>query len=385
MKPVARINAGYLVAVALATAAWPGQPAAAAGTSWDTVYSADLPTYARHLREEGFPEEVIGLLVTRELNQRFAKQERALQPTTLTVDGLRNFWSQERRAESRLLRVEKQMLARAVLGTAPGVTAGTDWIGRHLAELSARDRDLVRAITGDYDDLIQRVRDASRGYLTGDDRDAILYLEGERAKDLATMLDRDQLTDFEIQHTAVGDLVVDDLSCFEPKPAEMRDYYRQMVAAGVDRIALEFDSGVAKVRQWRARVQAVDALINVWPPDRIARLRFSLYFPYRQIYPLVHRLGLTTADADAVLASLRELMDPIGAMQDQRPQEPDTPARRAKVIDMYQRHCAAVRAIIGDDAFDDYHELFSEVFSWLAAGQLSWMPLDLDENLLAYQ
>jgi hypothetical protein len=348
----------------------------AAGAPWKAVYSADLPTYAANLRADGFPAEVIGLLVSQELNRRFADRERALQPTTLTVDGLRNFWSLERRAESRLLRVEKQMLARAVLETAPGTTAETDWVGKTLAALRSADRDAVRAIADDYEDLIQRIRDASRGFLTTEDRDAITYLEDERLRDLAAVLSPEQLVDFQIRDTAVGRIVLDDLSCFEPTPQELRDYYEQMVAHGGDRIALELESPGAMYRQVVARRQVVAALAERWPPERHVRLRFALFQPYRKIYALAHRLGLTTTDANAVLAALRELMDGIAAIDARRQIPFDSSARQAEVIDLYERQCAAVRAILGEDGFKEYHEVFSETFSWNEVGQIGWLNLD---------
>src|SRR5690606_22957347 len=106
----------------------------------------------------------------------FAARERALQPSSLTLEGLRNFWSRERRADGRLLHLEKQMLARAVLGIAPATTPEEDWFAQHLADLPARRRDIVRAIAADYQDLIELVRATSHGFLTTEDRQVIVFL-----------------------------------------------------------------------------------------------------------------------------------------------------------------------------------------------------------------
>lgn len=358
---------------------------------WATLYSPDVRTYAANLRAAGCPESTVGLLVSQEVNARFREREQKLQPSTASVQSLRNDFSPERREALVQLRLEKNDVLRAALGTVPQETARTDWSPEALARLTPRERDTVRMITDDYDAMIARVITESRGHFLDEDREKLRFLETERSNDLGKLLTVNEIFGFELTQTSYG-RTVPRLKLFAPTLEQLRTYF----AAG-KKLGLDYEGRGRNATREMDEQKALNAqLAEAWSPEVYARYRRTTSAHYLQIFNLVRRLNLEPVIAEEIFASQKSVTEEgfatfesmrlasgqssLASADANEPlvdrwmtpsSTPPTPgtARAAayeKAMALAAEHCALVTARLGKEGFKEYFELNR---NWLTSMQ----------------
>ncbi|HWA08715.1 MAG TPA: hypothetical protein VG838_04525 [Opitutaceae bacterium] len=380
-----------------AFAADAASPAQAAPTGlWATLYSEDIPTYAANLRLAGGPEATIGVLIGEAINLRFAEREKALQPSILSLQSLREEFTPERREALLQLRIEKNALFRAVFGHSIQLAGSFNWTAGGLARLTVAERDTVSMIMGDYDTMISRVLVQSQGHLMDDDREKLRFLESQRDVDLGKLLSPDEILDFNLIATAYGRTVRNYLSYFEPTTEQLRTY----LALG-KKHGLDYDGGGANLTRHNEEQVALHAdLAKIWDAPTYEKYRRTTSGHYVYLTMLVRRLQLPLSTAEDIFASQKtatersyELyakarMNPP-SLQDPRPGieqvvwpavYPANDIRTAAINDIIKitaDHCDFVRSKLGDAGFKEYYELNSRWLEVMQAGGVARLDYSL--------
>ncbi len=345
-------------------------------TVWSSLYSENILAYATNLRAAGCPEPTVGLLISQEINQRFAERERALQPSLLSLQSLRDEFTPEHRAALLQLRLEKNAAFRSAIGHAPQDSTNFSWTAGGLARLTAQERDLVSVIMGDYDAMIASVLVDSRGHLMDDDREKLRFLESQRDVDLGKLLTPDEILDFNVIATVYGRTVRAELSLFEPTQEQLRAY----LALG-KKHGLDYEIGVLNPTRHNEERAALNAdLAKIWDAETYPRYRGTISAHYGHIYLLVRRLNLPRSVADEIFASQKtttesgydiyksmRMISPTqppplpGTEQVMWPNKyPPNDVRSVMINDVIKiaaDHCDFVRSKLGDAGFNEYFEL----------------------------
>ncbi len=346
-------------------------------------YNSDARTYAANLRNAGAPEQVIALLISGAVNEQFALREAKLLPSTLSAQALKEEFSPERRQALVQLHIEKHNVLRAALGFVPEETARKEWPSELLSRLEPRQRDEVRQIADDYNEMVVRVITESKGHLMAEDQEKIRYLETERSKDLGRYLTANDILDFELLETGYGKRFRSGLRLFEPTQEQLRTYL--VVAKKYDYHLATEDANQARRR---AALKAVNAeLARTWDAETYARYRRAVSSQYQAIYKLVARLNLAAGVANEIYASEKtttergwELFaskangmpineDTFGTIVFEVPQavfDANNASRTAQTSALVDRHLKLVRDLIGDAGLAQYEAMSR---SWIDSMQ----------------
>jgi hypothetical protein len=367
-----------------------GSVGRAAEDIWARLRSDDITTFADNLRGAGIPTDTVAIIISHEVNQRFRDREAQLQPNHSNASSLRQEFSPERREALLQLRLEKNEILRAALGTVPTAKAQFEWPAAVLNRLSERERDVVRAITDDYDLMIGRVMTEARGYLLDDDREKLRFLETERAADLRKVLTEEEVLDFEIATTGYGREIRVLLQVFEPTPEQLRTYLRLAKETGLAHLARSKASQqfVARRREFEDRLAAT------WDAETYTRYRRSISINYVALHLLVRRLKLDPEIAlrihDSARATTEEGMrlfrqtasweTPTSAPAGVRsttlvivPNQPEIQAAQAKVAvkmrELVEAHARFARTLLGERGYTAYADVASGWMEPMRRGQ----------------
>lgn len=324
------------------------------GPSWQSLHSPEARVFAANLRAAGFPAEVVGLLVSHEINQRFREREARLQPSLKSLDTLREGWSAERREALLALKHERNALLREILGSVPDETARVEYWPETLAHLTPATREKVRLISEDYNAMITRIYAESRGALLEEDRAKLKFLEGERSADLVKTLGPEDAVDYQIYDSGYLKRIQARLELAKPTAKEIREMFliRRRLNLDVESIGL-----LPPPKMEELNKQAMAELAKVLTPERFAEISRAGSRRYQQIYHLVRRLGKAPAIAGEIYAAQTKMCE--AAFGDATKAAARTAAtfeadrqRRRQLVD---EHCAYVQRQLGEAGFLDYY------------------------------
>lgn len=379
LTPRAWIALSFLAALAFVSGLVAATPAPTG--IWAQLYSTDILVFANNLRNAGFPEAVVGVLISQEINTRFTQREKELQPSLDSVATLRTTWTLERREKLISLRKERNDLLRATLGIVPVDTAKTEFIPPPLAELDPAKREAVRMAFEDYKEMLAQLQTKTRGVLLAEDKEKLRYLLDERTADLERLLGRERALDYELYATGVLSMFQARLEVMQPTAQELRDLYQLRRKYNID---LEFQPGVVPTatRELRERnATAMAELEKSWPAERIMAYKRSIVPGYRNTYQLMLRLGKEPALADRIWNSFDDTMRKASEYSEQFRQQMTQQNRqpRTSPLDpstfpnevtkrLAQEHVTFVKQLLGDDGYEEYHRLNAQFLDIMSRG-----------------
>ncbi len=268
---------------------------------WEKLPPGD-PALAAKLRAAGWPEDAIRALVTAYVADLFRPRERAFQSSVMGQEYWRQAYFGNRSPAAtkawRDLKHEKQALLKSLLGAnyIPEPSADVRFAG-----LSPAVAESVAMIEQDYAVLTAEVRgDRTLGttLLLPEDREKLLFLEKEKAADLAKVLSPEQLLDYELKNSTTAPSLRYNLTAFNPTEQEFRELYALQKTL-TERFGSTMVGMSASERDARTKAQAgIDAQVKqLLSPERYEDYTRAKDFDYRALYQIADKLQLRPENA----------------------------------------------------------------------------------------
>jgi hypothetical protein len=283
--------------------------------TWTKLQSDDLATFVQHLRDNGFPPNLIRAILAAQIRERFAAQRKAIEGDSQGRDYWLNAATDPgKQTALRNLGREEQKMLRELLG--PDADAG-DVFGqlfrdRGLAGIPAGKLDDVRQILRDFteqrQDLMASLSIGGVISLTAADSAKLKAIEDAQHAELAKVLTPAELELYDLTASRSAQGLRNQLSAFNPSEDEFRalfklqqafdDKYGQM--AGYNGNQDEMRARMTAQKQLQDQMKAALA------PDRAAEFDRATDFNYRQTTQLVARLELPPETANQLYAVQKE-------------------------------------------------------------------------------
>jgi len=183
------------------------ESAASVRARWETITStSDDAAFVSQLRTEGFPTEVIRSLVRQRLYARYETRLKTLTQKTPA----KPYWQSQypwstrdfdpaTRAEQRAIWSEIQNTLQSLLG--PDADYNSGYRREHLARayglIPSGKVSEIEAVSRDYAEMRQSIRDNARGIILVADREKLAFLEKEKRADIAAILSPEELDEYD--------------------------------------------------------------------------------------------------------------------------------------------------------------------------------------------
>jgi hypothetical protein len=364
---------------------------------WIQYYSPDLRVYADNLRNAGAPTAVVELLVSQAVNGHFASRELELVPSLASAQSLRAEFSPQRREALLALRLEKDQQLRAALGYVPEETAKKNSPKGVLMRLTPAERDAVRHITGDYNQMIVKVIAGAHGWLMADDREKIRFLESERSVDLGRYLTPEEILDFELLETGYGKSMRSRLQLMAPTQEELRTYL--VISKKHNHHLVTEDANSARALGARAGLNK--ELKTILSAERYADYRRGTSPHYKAILRLTHRLQRSTEVANDVFASQKattehgwqlfrkiepkrhDFGNAVGGtfviyMESSTLGSPEVKALQQQIARLMDDHLALVQQKLGDEGLKEYTTMYQGLIANMRRGGGSLLDYSIE-------
>ena len=309
---------------------------------WEKLHAGD-PAAIASLRAAGWPEEAIRAFIIAYAEDLYHPRARAIRATTVMNDYWRGTTYQtprtaEQRKAFRELNREKTALIRSLLG--PDYVPENKLTDPRYTGLAPTQIDAVDAIESDYDVLISEVRgDTSGGptILLPEEREKLIYLEKEKAADLAKILTPAELLDYELRQSATANTLRNNLTAFAPTEQEFRELFALQKTIQ-ERLGPSIGITPASLREATAQAQAeMNASVKkLLSPERYADYTRAQAYEYRSLYQVAARLNLPVETAIAAYDIRTDIDKRIRAI---RPSGPNA-----------QQEMQAARVALGQEA-----------------------------------
>jgi hypothetical protein len=273
---------------------------------WRLLALADLHRCVANLREVGCPEATIKDIILAEVNRRYAPRERALKMRYEDYElwespspGARNVLDSQMQLSA--LYAEKKALLRDLLGVEvelpmpKGLRDGAQsQLEMALATLPEGKRAQVRSIQEGYLAEMQRLKVNTLNFLEGPDVELLAKLKAERWRELAKTLTPDELVDFHLQTSSLGQMVRARAGSDVSEP-EFREAYKKILAKYTDAAANESaDSAslMASMSKLRGEALRGDVFKEVLGDQRWTEMQQARDPVYRQLKEAGAQMGL---------------------------------------------------------------------------------------------
>ncbi len=189
------------------------------------IRAADFSALAASLQEDGYPPDVVKLLVSLLIDRHFKERGYATirpksDPAEYWTSGVIQPSAEERVARRKLER-EQEAMARAVFGL--DYNMSPDRAASLFAGISPGSAEKMKRLFADYKDLENDIRDT---WAPGEDIGAKLaLLEKEKRADLERILSQEELHAYDLRHGAVSGNLRNHFGSFQPTEAEFLALY----------------------------------------------------------------------------------------------------------------------------------------------------------------
>ena len=211
-------------------------PSSAAERSADSTLWAqlraegdDARTFAAKLRKAGVPDRMARLLVGEALHEDYLAKQRELVGSA----DLATFWKttaaaadREKQLALRKLARQHQDLLTELYGAGDEAAANRERLARLYGPLSDEKLERIDRIHADYGDMADDIRAQSGGLLLATDRETLALLEQERRKDVAAILNPEELERYDLLSSATARALRAKLATFAPTDTEFRALFR---------------------------------------------------------------------------------------------------------------------------------------------------------------
>ncbi len=292
------------------------------------------------LRAAEFSPELIRIIMTRRIRDRYIEREAALIANQPPVE----YWSRsslasghttsEVRTELRRLRREQDALLDNLLGSEAEPALEKRMRENRFGPMPRELAQQLQDIRSDYSDLEREIR--AGGMMLPSDREQLELLAAARDADIAALLTPEQLTAYQLRSGPTGQRLRGTLAEFKPSEAEY---------IALHALQAEFDAewGTSSMGlpmdQRRARSDAQKALdqriANTLGPERYAEYELKTEGSYRITKQLTDRLSLPPENALAAVRMRKEIQDASNALNRDGSLSPES--RAAARIALQQR------------------------------------------------
>ena len=269
------------------------------GFTWSEIESADFPTYIKNLRNIGCPEHTIRDIIVAEVNELFADRlakelnlpEQKWWLAEPDMDALQAGMDQVHALETQKAQLLTQLL-------------GPDWNTQQTATASAAirfDGAVLSAVPAEVRSDVERIETNSRRLrselqerarqegreLTAEE---VARLRTETRRELAGVLNAEQLEEYLLRYSATADQMREQLSGFGADADEFRRIFRAREAYEAQVATLGPEAASAARREELARIRD-EAMRQALGPERFALYQASQSPSFRQAQQQVEQRG----------------------------------------------------------------------------------------------
>ncbi len=338
----------------------PAEIPATAIWSYLTDNSTDDATLIARLRAEGFPKNIIRLIVQQRVRERFSAEYRALADKEADSPyWIRHNYSRtspESRAARRALDSQVNEQVRALLGSdadkQPG-EPGYDDPQRLYGDIPAEKIAQLEAINKDYGELTAAIRDSTLGITLPEDREKLRFLEKEQRADLAALLTPDELEQYDRRNSPASREVRTRTRHFDATESEFLALYR-LQSAFDEKHGAASESASPRERSQRnaARKELDSQIAAALGPERYAEYQLTTQPSYGMTNDFVTSAGLPPATTRSILALETDTARQRDSIRTDRSLNKDQ--RAAALAELQKTATEKVTALIGADRLDTY-------------------------------
>lgn len=330
--------------------------------SWAQITSGDLPDVVARLRAGGIPPNLIRLIVSSLVAERFADRHKALFDAVTAKP-----WWQGQAYEAysdpkitamrrQLGREERDLVTQLLGSEIPTTDYDRAWAQQRYGNMPPEKIDALRRINGDYDDLLAEVRDRAKGIILPEDREKLAFLEQEKRADIAKLLSPEELLDFEMHSGPTAKRLRDQLVAFDPTEEEYRALFQ--IQHAVD--AQFADGRTANLtqeqrRQRRDLAAATGEQIKaVLSPERFAEYQLKTDPAFVSTSQFVTGLNLPPTATTQVVTVQKDIMSRYQAISADRTLPADQ--RASQFAALAQEASTALTATLGEKGLVTYKQ-----------------------------
>lgn len=330
--------------------------------TWASLAQGGDQELLARLKAEGFPSEVLRVIASSRLDERFAARRKAL----AAKSGPRPYWRSSSGGyppfgpEDARLRTERRALDKEyaeAMEQLVGAYYPEYERARHQRDYGDLPSEKVRAIEAinrDYGELKGRIREAIKGVTFPEDRAQLEYLEKERRDDLARVLTPAELEAYNLRASETAGNLRNQLSLFDPSEEEYRAIFKVQQA---------FDQQSANAaltgdESRRLREAQIKAVLS---PERFADYQVKTAGSYRQMRDLVASLKLPTEAIAQVIGVQHDIT--LRADNVRNDATLTSEQRNAQLAALSQEATTKLTSTLGQQGFEYYQYIGRD---WLA-------------------
>ncbi len=333
--------------------------------AWRVLRNDDLSVFAANLRAAGLSDHLVRAVIGAEIDDRFHAREAALAPHRPKL----GYWqcdSYRDPLETKLarldLRREKARLRFEILGADPAADDGSG--------LPPEKREMARMIMEDYDTMISEITPEAGAVLLPSEAQMLEQLQAGKRHELEELFTPQELTEYMVRNSHLGDSLRRELRGFEPTKDEFRAIFEAR---------LRFDDQMKRVQ------------FEMFDPDRRGEIVLDLNGMETAIKDALgeQRYHQYQRERDPALQQLRDLASRVGAAQEAAERAFDLRAsmsaeakrigedhgrsvddRRTALADLGRRTQLEIQTLLGSQGGAAYVRTMSQVFSALEHGNV---------------
>lgn len=320
----------------------------------------DVHAFLDHLRAEGFPPDIIGIIIRDKLDKEFFTRRKALSEppkpfwhpefTISPYDILKHPSDPEARAARRALEKEYVEILRALpprndVGAVPINAGATEDRAAAYGKLSESKIDQIEAIKKDYSDLSAKIREGSKSVKFPDDEQQLDLLSREERADIEKLLTPDELHDYDLRTSPTANAVQSRIRYFGATEEEYLDLYAAQQA-------YEEQYVNASLTREQARALNLEMAKAVLSPERFAEYLVTTSSSYTNIKSLVREHKLP----EAAIATAVNIQEEINARADAigRDASLSSTARESQLTALAFEARNQLLPVLGEEAYAYY-------------------------------
>ncbi|WP_138223212.1 hypothetical protein [Nibricoccus aquaticus] len=293
---------------------------------WEKLRTGDASTVAA-LRAAGWPEDAIRSVAAALIGDAYQSRFDAL----LSSRNSQEYWRpdsfynrstpEQRKAANELSR-ELRTRLKSLLGE--DYLPEQTWQDPRFARFTPAQAEALRMIDEDYNVLTMEIRGnptAGRTILLPEDREKLLYLEKEKAADMAKVLSPSEFLEYELRQSTAASYLRSNLAGLRPTEEEFRALFPHQKAM-LEKMGIS--SGAPSTNDRAVREQAqreMDAAAKtVLTPERYEDYVRAKDYDYGRLVVLAERLQLPPENATAAYEVKADIEKRLRAL---RPSGPD--------------------------------------------------------------
>jgi hypothetical protein len=330
---------------------------------WQNLVTGDAPVqWTQALKNAGFPEKIIKVIVTALIHEQFAARRAALQPTDTGQywnPNFNNWFSGDAKTLSllRALGKEEGQAIKTALGDCYKEDPEYQKKKERKFGLTDKDKiDALQTILEDYNELDSEIYHKAQGRLLHEDREKLVLLEKEKRADLAVLLTPQELREYELRSSNHSEILRNQLKAFGPSEREFRAIFSLQrdfdLKFGYPRSTPNDEAAKKQLREAETALKnQIQASIGT---ARYTEYQRSQDGYYREIFCLTERLALPKENAITVYELSKDVESRTQAIRSDPNLKGE--ARNTALTALASEVTAKVTAALGETGYAAYKE-----------------------------